>query len=141
MSTGVTDLATLVASMRPSLHEGTFAYARLPADADVTLLQPIGTFREAEGLTVIVPEAIAVAAGVEILFRCAWITLTVHSALSAVGLTAAFATALAEAGLSCNVMAGACHDHLFVPVEDGPRALAVLEALQRCAAGAPSGAT
>lgn len=136
MTAGVSDLDTLVATMRPVLHPGTYVYAIVPVDRDVSALEPIATFRETEGLTVVVPEAVAAAAGIDILFRAAWISLTVHSALSAVGLTAAFATALGEAGLSCNVMAGACHDHLFVPVEDGPRALAVLEALQRRAAGA-----
>ena len=141
MTQGVTDLDVLLSTMRPVLHPGTYVYAMVPADRDVAHLKPIGTFREAEGVTVIVPEAVAQAAGIGILFRAAWITLTVHSALSAVGLTAAFATALGEAGLSCNVMAGACHDHLFVPVEDGPRALAVLESLQRRAAGAARAAT
>ena len=42
-----------------------------------------------------------------VLFRAAWISLTVHSDLEAVGLTAAFSTALGQAGVSCNVVAGA----------------------------------
>ncbi len=57
------------------------------------------------------------------------ITLRVHSSLDAVGLTAAFATALADAGLSCNVLAGSFHDHLFVRYDDGPRAVTVLQRL------------
>lgn len=64
------------------------------------------------------------------LFRAAWITLTVHSDLQAVGLTAAVATSLADAGISCNVVAAAHHDHLFVPVESAGLAIAVLQALQ-----------
>ena len=63
------------------------------------------------------------------LFRAAWITLEVHSDLNAVGLTAAVSGALARAGISCNVVAAACHDHLFVPVEAAPAALACLESL------------
>ena len=69
--------------------------------------------------------------GWPVLFRAAWITLTVHSDLEAVGLTAAFARALGEAGISCNVMAAAYHDHIFVPFDDGPRAFDALVALQR----------
>ena len=60
---------------------------------------------------------------------CAWITLTVHSSLEAVGLTAAVSRALAEENISCNVVAAYYHDHLFVPVGDGERAMEVLLAL------------
>jgi hypothetical protein len=65
------------------------------------------------------------------LFRAAWITLTVHSDLQAVGLTAAVATALAQSGISCNVVAAAFHDHIFVPVESAKEALSVLQQLQK----------
>jgi hypothetical protein len=87
--------------------------------------------REQEGLTLVVPEEQAVAAGVPVLFRAAWISLTVHSDLAAIGLTAAFSSALGGAGISCNVVAGAFHDHIFVPVEQAEHALAVLRTLQR----------
>ena len=63
------------------------------------------------------------------LFRCAWITLRVHSDRHAVGLTAAFATALGQAGISCNVVAAAYHDHLFVAADAADRAVAVLQEL------------
>ncbi len=50
-----------------------------------------------------------------------WITLNVHSSLEAVGSTAAFATALGEAGISCNVLAGYFHDHILVPAPKAER--------------------
>ena len=93
----------------------------------------VATFREREGLTVVMEERAAQAAGIAPLFRAAWITLTVHSDLNAVGLTAAFARALGEANISCNVIAAAYHDHIFVPVDDGERAVDVLRDLQRTA--------
>jgi hypothetical protein len=46
-----------------------------------------------------------------------------------VGLTAAFAAALAREGISCNVIAGLHHDHLFVPWDRRDDALRALEAL------------
>ena len=55
--------------------------------------------------------------------------MTVASALDAVGFTAAFSGALAEAGIACNVVAGARHDHLFVPWEQAEAAMAVLSRL------------
>ena len=59
------------------------------------------------------------------------ITLTVHSALEGVGLTAAVAGALAQAGIACNVVAGYHHDHLFVPWDRREEALAILQRLSQ----------
>ncbi|WP_175684539.1 ACT domain-containing protein [Burkholderia anthina] len=131
MSQPENNLAILLRTMQPELHRGAFAFVALPADANILLSETIATFRETEGMTVVVHEEAAARRGWPVLFRAAWITLTVHSDLAAVGLTAAFARALGEAGISCNVMAAAYHDHIFVPFDDGPRALDALVALQR----------
>jgi hypothetical protein len=131
MSEPVSDLAELLRTLRPVLNDGTFAFASLPHDADSNALEPLATFREAEGLTVVVEEERARLAGLHVLFRAAWITLTVHSDLQAVGLTAAVADALTRANISCNMIAAAHHDHLFVPVESARAAIEVLTALQR----------
>ncbi len=67
--------------------------------------------------------------GVAYEFVAAWITLEIHSALEAVGLTAAVSRVLTEAGISANVVAGYTHDHVFVPLDradDAMRALAEL---------------
>lgn len=127
-------LDALLASLAPALQPGVWVYAQLPLASDPHALAPLASFREAEGWTVIVAEAIAEAAGLAPRFRAAWITLTVASELAGVGLTAAFARVLAEAGIACNVMAGVCHDHLFVPASQGATALACLQSLQRDAA-------
>ena len=105
-------------------------FASLPHDADISALEPLATFRESEGLTVVVAEGRAQQGGLNVLFRAAWITLTVHSDLQAVGLTAAVATALNRANISCNMIAAGYHDHLFVPVESADAAMKVLEDLQ-----------
>ena len=131
MSEAISNLAVLLRSMEPSLHVGTYVYCVAPHGADLSSLTPVATVSESEGLTLVLPEEQATKAGLPVLFRAAWITLTVHSDLQAVGLTAAFATALGRAGISCNVIAGAFHDHLFVPVEQAQQALEALRALQR----------
>jgi hypothetical protein len=129
-SPALSDLAVLLASMRPDLHAGTWVWCALPAGASLDGVEAVATVREAEGMTVIVAEADAAAHAWPVAFRSAWITLAVHSDLAAVGFTAAFARALGDAGVSCNVIAGIHHDHLFVPVDRAADAMAALHALQ-----------
>jgi len=120
--------------MQPVLNGGIYVYTVLPdAFAAVDMAQVLATFRETEGVTAIMPESAARSAGLPILFRCAWITLAVDSALDAVGFTAAFSRALGDAGISCNVVAAAHHDHVFVPFERAAQALDCLRALQASA--------
>ena len=128
MSTPVSDLTTLLRSMEPQLHPGVFVFASVPHETDLSSISAISTFREAEGLTLITSEAIR--ANLPVLFRTAWITLQVHSDLQAVGLTAAFARTLGEAGISCNVVAAAYHDHIFVPIQSAQAELSALRQLQ-----------
>lgn len=123
---GETSLALLISSMRPHLNEGDYVFCTLDHPDAARGIEVLGSFREAEGLTVIVERGAAQQAGLAFDYVAAWITLNVHSALQAVGLTAAFATALGNAGISCNVLAAYYHDHIFVSREDADRAMRVL---------------
>lgn len=129
MAKPVSDLSGLIRNMSPVHVPGEYAFVSVGSYADLGNANALATIWEQEGLSAVLELGEARALGVEILFEAAWITLEVNSALDAVGLTGAFANALAEAGLSCNVVAGAMHDHLFVPVRDVERALIVLRAL------------
>jgi uncharacterized protein len=120
--------------MRPVLNPGRFAFVTVAADRSIDLNSVIASVREPEGLSVIVTEQDAIGLGLKVHYIAAWITLTVHSELAAVGLTAAFSGALADAGLSCNVVAGNHHDHVFVPHAQAQTAMAVLRSLQARAA-------
>ena len=131
MNQAITDLDVLLRSMTPELHEGAYAYVCVAHDFDVQHVPFVGLMRESEGITLIVLEQDAVRLGLNILFRTAWISLTVHSDLQAVGLTAAFASALGAEQISCNVVAGAYHDHIFVPFEQANAAMATLQKLQK----------
>jgi uncharacterized protein len=126
----IRELAELLRNLEPVLQPGVYVFASVALGSDVTALEPLATFREAEGLSVIVEEGRARAAGLRALFRAAWITLEVPSDLHAVGLTAAVSAALSRTGISCNGVAAAAHDHLFVPLEDALRAMEALRGLQ-----------
>ncbi|MFJ6076955.1 ACT domain-containing protein [Pseudarthrobacter sp. NPDC092419] len=125
---GEMNLRALLGGMRPVQRDGEYVYVLWPHGRP--LMPGIeAAVREAEGLTVVLPRSVADAEGLSYDFVAAWITLEVHSALEAVGLTAAVSRALTQAGISCNVLAGFHHDHLLVPVADAPRALQELAAL------------
>ncbi|UGY94750.1 ACT domain-containing protein [Streptomyces gobiensis] len=125
---GERDLAKLLSGMRPDLNPGPYVFTTVTGEPPAGV-NPVVTVAESEGLTLVVPKEEADAAGLDYGYVAGWITLRVHSALEAVGLTAAVAAELAEAGLSCNVVAGYHHDHLFVPYERASVAIAVLEDL------------
>ncbi|MFJ3923205.1 ACT domain-containing protein [Streptomyces sp. NPDC090022] len=132
---GESDLDTLISGMRPELNEGRYVFCTVPGDAVPAGVRPVVTVQEAEGLTLVLREEEADAAALAYDYVAGWITLRVHSALDAVGLTGAFASELAAHGLSCNVIAGYHHDHLFVPVERAAEAVAVLRDLAARRAG------
>lgn len=118
-----TDLAVLLRTMEPVLHPEPYGFAVWDGPLP---FRPFATVAEAEGLTVVA--ALALVGGGDPWAR---ISLTVQSDLAAVGLTAAFATALGREGIRCNVIAGVHHDHLFVQWDRRFDAVAALEALSR----------
>lgn len=130
---GEQDLSRLLAGLSPQLREGEYVFCTF-ADAgygDYSALSPLAAFREHEGLTLVLPRAKADAAACpyEGVFAC--ITLTVHSSLDAVGLTAAVSKVLADADIPANVIAAYHHDHVFVPAARAEQALAALAALSQ----------
>jgi len=130
MSSPISDLEQMISGMKPVLNEGIWVYVTVSHGIDLSKVTPVATVREVEGLTLIIPENQALENGYPILFRCAWITLNVHSDLNACGLTAAFSKALADEQISCNVVAGAYHDHIYVPVDLAAASMAALKRLQ-----------
>lgn len=98
---------------------------------DIARFNPISVFKEDEGVTLVIDRKTADANNIhyESVFRL--ISLHVHSSLDAVGLTAAFSTALGNAGISANVVAAYYHDHIFVPSEKAELAVSVLKGLSK----------
>lgn len=126
---GETDLQKLLQGMNPRLNKGDFVFCVVDSLHAVDTFNPLCMFQEEEGITVIIPKQQADDAALPYSVTCAWITLTVHSSLEAVGLTAAISKALTEANVSCNVVAAYYHDHLFVPSQDAKRAMKILKEL------------
>ncbi|MBX3610495.1 MAG: ACT domain-containing protein [Hydrogenophaga sp.] len=126
-----THLPTLLRQMQPSVHPEVFVFCCFADGVLAPGLSPVGSFVEAEGLTAIVPQAQAQALNLPHQFASRLVTLTIHSALDAVGFMARISAALAAQGIACNVVSAFHHDHVFVPagrLDDALRALAELSA-------------
>jgi hypothetical protein len=128
---GETNLKNLIAEMHPTLAESPYVFCTIdPETAPGGIINPLGTFREAEGISIIITQPQAVDADLPFDSTWACITLAVHSSLKAVGFLATVVDQLARAGISVNPVSGYYHDHLFVPWESRRNAIDLLEAMR-----------
>ncbi|TVR05349.1 MAG: ACT domain-containing protein [Spirochaetaceae bacterium] len=127
---GERNLAILLQSLNPELDPEDYVFCSIQSEDDAGLLRDAwAMIREREGVTLILRRDTAdrLHLPYDGLFRR--ITLSVHSSLEAVGLTAAVSSRLAERNISANVVAGYYHDHVFVPSGDAKQALEAIEKL------------
>lgn len=121
------DLVRLLASLDVVQRPGRFTF--VTGDWPALRQRAHAMIQEDEGTTYVVTVAEALEVGAPVTFEAVWLTLTVWSALEGVGLTSAVSTALADAGIACNVVAGFHHDHLLVPFDKAEHAMRVLRRL------------
>ena len=123
------DLNTLRKRMSPAMQDEPYVFCCVPEGQVPAGVQQLATFRETEGLTLIIPRKQAVDANLSYQFECAWITLNVYSSLDAVGFTALISNSLSKLNIPCNVVSAYHHDHLFVPFECRERVMQILQEL------------
>lgn len=127
---GIINLSTLLATMKPEIMAGDWVFCTVEGTlVDYAHLNPLATFKEAEGLTLLLSQTQADHNCIAYSDTFKQITLTVHSSLAAVGLTAAIATQLTEHNISANVVAAYYHDHIFIPADKAQLALAAINRL------------
>jgi hypothetical protein len=126
---GETNIKLLLQTMKPKLNPGEFVFCTVNSLKTIDLNDVLLLFKEQEGMTIIIKREIADHLDLDYSYIASWITLTVHSSLSAIGLTAAFSKALAKGGVSCNVVAAHFHDHIFVDKGDTEKAMHILHGL------------
>jgi hypothetical protein len=128
----VVELDTLLNTLSPKLQDGEFVFCAVPGSISAYgHLEALAAIREPEGVTLILPVVDAVRENFRFDHTFRQITLTIHSSLQAVGLTAAVSGKLAAKGIPANVVAGFYHDHIFVPSEKAREAVDVLRELSR----------
>ncbi|WET01681.1 ACT domain-containing protein [Flavobacterium sp. YJ01] len=123
---GEKDLQQLLKSMKPELNSGDYVFCKVENLKDIDLDKIEMFFKEKEAITLILKKEIADSLHLDYSVIMSWITLTVHSSLEAIGLTAAFSKALSENEISCNVVAAYYHDHIFVNKKDAEKAIEIL---------------
>lgn len=127
--TSIKNSRKLIQEMKPVLNEGEFVFVTVQDISAIDRSKTVCEFREKEGITVVLPKMVADELNLNYDFVASWITLEIHSSLEAVGLTAVFSTELAKNNISCNVIAGFYHDHIFVNKNDSEKAIRVLQQL------------
>lgn len=115
--------------MQPKLNAVEYVFCTINNLQLVDATKIISFFKEDEGYTIIIQKELADELKFSYTGLYSWITLTVHSSLEAVGLTAAISNALSNAKISCNVVAAYYHDHIFIPVKDANKAIEILKTL------------
>lgn len=123
---GEKNLQQLLKSMKPEHNLGDYVFCKVEKLENIRLDDIELFFKEKEAITLILKKETADILKLDYSVVMSWITLTVHSSLEAVGLTAAFSKALSDREISCNVVAGFYHDHIFVPKKETTKAMQVL---------------
>lgn len=127
--TGESNLNKMLKQMKPKLNSGDFVFCTVTNLLQVDVKDILMIFKEEEANTIIVKKELADKLKLNYSFVASWITLTIHSSLEAVGLTAAFSKAIADNGISCNVVAAYYHDHIFVDKKDAAKTIEILNRL------------
>lgn len=127
--TGETNLKTLLRQMSPVLNPGSYVFCSVGRSFVVPDSVVLASFVEQEGKTLVLSREAAENHQLKYMQVMSWITLKVHSSLEAVGFTARVSAALADEGISCNMIAGYYHDHIFVDKDEEFTAMEVLKRL------------
>ena len=125
---GQTDLKKILESIDPYLVDESFIF--MTTDQSLSsisnTLNPIASFKENEGLSIVITQATADKNAItyDSVFSC--ISLGVHSSLESYGLISTISRELTQNNISTNIFSGYYHDHIFVQSGKADKALEII---------------
>ena len=128
---GEVQIDTLLKNIDPEINLGEYVFCSVYNLKNINFKDVVVYIKEKEGFTLVMEKNKAISLGLDFEFISSWITLNVHSSLNAVGFNSIISNSLSKNNISCNVIAGFYHDHLFVNKNDAKRAINILKNLSR----------
>ena len=124
----MTNLFKALKNLNPILLNDEYVFCTFLSSiyGDHDEFNPIASFNEKEGLTLVIRKEVAELNNLEFdgVFKC--ISLNLISSLSSIGLTALISKVLTDNEISANIYAGFYHDHIFVPSDNANDAFKLL---------------
>ena len=117
-------------SLKPHLNPGEYVFVLTDNIYGINEEDILCSFKEDGKYSLILKKEFANKHGMSYDFIAAWISLELYSSLDSVGLTYIFSKALSANNISCNVIAGYNHDHIFVNYKDKDLAFDILNKLK-----------
>tara|TARA_A100001011_G_scaffold253608_1_gene261893 strand:+ start:30372 stop:30770 length:399 start_codon:yes stop_codon:yes gene_type:complete len=128
---GEVQIDRLLKNIDPEINLGEYVFCSVYNLKNINFKDIVVYIKEKEGFTLVMEKNKAISLGLDFEFISSWITLNVHSSLNAVGFNSIISNSLSKNNISCNVIAGFYHDHLFVNKNDAKRAINILKNLSR----------
>ena len=129
MQKGKKNIDYILKNLNPRLNPDDYIFTIVNSLDSIDINEILAYIRESEGISLIMKKSVADFLQVPYFGVWSWITLDVHSSLDAVGLTSVVSNAFSEIGLSCNIVAGYHHDHIFIQKEMAEKAMNTLAIL------------
>ena len=128
---GEVQIDRLLKNIDPEINLGEYVFCSVYNLKNINFKDIVVYIKEKEGFTLVMEKNKAISLGLDFEFISSWITLNVHSSLNAVGFNSIISNSLSKNNISCNVIAGFHHDHLFVSLNNAKRAISILKNLSR----------